>query len=137
MVVFGSVARGEAREGSDLDDLLIVGEGLPRSRFRRLVMFEEPEAVVEHLIDDLRDKGVISDISPIILDKEEARRHRPIYLDMVIDAIIVYDKGGFFESVLREVARRLEELGARRVRLGKKWYWVLKKDYRFGEVIEI
>ena len=32
---------------------------------------------------------------------------------------------------------RLEELGAQRVRLGKRWYWVLKKDYRWGEVIEL
>jgi len=29
------------------------------------------------------------------------------------------------------------ELKAERVRIGKRWYWRLKKDYKFGEVIRI
>jgi hypothetical protein len=29
------------------------------------------------------------------------------------------------------------ELGAERVWVGRKWYWRLKKDYKFGEVIVI
>ena len=56
---------------------------------------------------------------------------------MVEDAIILYDRGGFFGEVLGRLRRRLEELGARRVRLGRRWYWVLKGDFRFGEVVEI
>jgi len=70
------------------------------------------------------------------LDVEEARRHWPIYLDMVVDAVIVYDKEGFFEGVLEGLVERLEALGAERRRLGRLWYWVLKRDYRLGEVIE-
>ena len=76
------------------------------------------------------------DFSPVILDVEEARRRRPIYLDMVMDAVIVYDREGFFEGVLKGLAERLEALGAER-RLGRLWYWVLKRDYRPGEVIEL
>jgi predicted nucleotidyltransferase len=34
LVVYGSVARGEVRSDSDID-LLIVGRGLPKSRFKR------------------------------------------------------------------------------------------------------
>jgi len=56
---------------------------------------------------------------------------------MVEDAIILFDKESFFENVLKRLKRRLEELGAERVWIGKKWYWRLKKDYKFGEVIEI
>ena len=41
------------------------------------------------------------------------------------------------EKVLGEVAERLEELGAKRIRVGRKWYWVLKEDYKPGEEIEI
>jgi len=39
--------------------------------------------------------------------------------------------------VLARLKRRLDELGARRVWMGRKWYWVLKPDAKFGEVIEI
>nr|WP_202798144.1 hypothetical protein [Methanocella conradii] len=56
---------------------------------------------------------------------------------MVEDAVIVYDKDGFFGKVLEKVRERLRELGSRRIRMGKKWYWVLKPDYHFGDVIRI
>ena len=56
---------------------------------------------------------------------------------MVEDAIIAYDKDDFFTKVLERVRKRLEELGSKRVRMGRKWYWILKPDYRFGEVIRI
>jgi len=49
VVVFGSVARGEARVDSDVD-LLIVARGLPKSRFKRLVLFERAEELVEPLV---------------------------------------------------------------------------------------
>jgi len=40
LVVFGSVARGDARRDSDVD-LLIVGKQLPKSRFKRLELSKE------------------------------------------------------------------------------------------------
>ena len=136
LVVFGSVARGEARRDSDVD-VLVIGANLPRQRFKRQELFEMAERMAEPLIEDLRSKGLSLDFSPVILDVEEARRHRPIYLDMVVDAVIVYDRGGFFEGVLKGLAERLEALGAERRRLGKLWYWVLKRDYKHGEVIKL
>ena len=77
------------------------------------------------------------DVMPIIKTPEEASRITPLYLDMVEDAIIVYDENGFFEKVLARLRERLKQLGAERVRIGKKCYWRLKKDYRFGEVVTI
>jgi len=62
---------------------------------------------------------------------------RPLYLDIVEDAVIFFDRDGFFSGILEKLRKRLNELGAERVRLGKKWYWRLKRDYKFGEVIEI
>lgn len=56
---------------------------------------------------------------------------------MVYDAIILYDKDNFFTKVLKRLETRLKELGAERVKKGKLWYWVLKKNYKWGEVIEI
>ena len=43
----------------------------------------------------------------------------------------------FFRNILENLRRRLIGLGAERVKFGKLWYWRLKRDYRFGEVIEI
>jgi hypothetical protein len=112
-------------------------QDLPKSRFRRHDLFEEAEKAVEPMVEELWSKGLYVDFSPIILDVEEAKRHRPIYLDMVVDAVIVFDKGDFFKKILDEIAARLRELGAERKRVGKLWYWVLKKEYKPGEVIEI
>ncbi|MEM3745221.1 MAG: hypothetical protein QW341_05655 [Candidatus Bathyarchaeia archaeon] len=54
-------------------------------------------------MNDLWDKGFYLDFSPIMLSPEEASKIRPIYLDMVEDSIILYDKNGFFKSRLNGV----------------------------------
>ncbi|MEM2788791.1 MAG: nucleotidyltransferase domain-containing protein [Candidatus Bathyarchaeia archaeon] len=136
VIVYGSVARGSTRKDSDID-ILIVAETLPKSRIMRQKLFLLIEEPLEPLIDDLWDKGFHVDFSPIILSLEEASRIRPIYLDMVEDSIILYDRNGFFKNIMDRLRKRLEELGAKRVWVGDKWYWVLKPDIRFGEVVEI
>ena len=136
VVVYGSVARGTARKDSDIDVLIVVEE-LPRSRFERLSMYMKAEENLDPLLNELLNRGYAVTISPILKTKREAERISPLYLDMVEDAIIVYDKNGFFEEILKRLRGKLRELGAERVWIGKKWYWRLKKDYKFGEVIEL
>jgi len=137
LVVYGSVARGRARRDSDLD-LLVIFEDLPRGALERVRLFERAEDLIQPLLDGLMDSGYAVALSPVIKTRSEAARFSPIYLDMTEDAVIVYDKDGFFEGVLTRLIKRLRELGARRVWVNdKSWYWVLKGDYKFGEVIEI
>lgn len=136
VVVYGSLARGEMRRDSDID-LLILVDGLPRSRLRRQDLFEEAEALIEGDLEKLWAEGFYVTFSPVMKAVEEAGRLTPLYLDMVDDAIILFDRGGFFRGVLDRLRKRLSELGARRVRLGRRWYWVFKDKYRFGEVITI
>ena len=136
LVVFGSVARGEARKDSDVDLLLVI-DSIPKRRLERQKEFMEVEKDLEGYLNELFDEGYFIDFSPIIKTPEEATRLSPLYLDMVEDAIIAYDKDGFFMKILERVRKRLEELGSKRVRMGRKWYWILKPDYRFGEVIWI
>jgi len=136
LVVFGSVARGEARKDSDVDLLLVI-DSIPKRRLGRQMEFMEVEKELEGYLNELFDEGYFIDFSPIIKTSEEAMRLSPLYLDMVEDAIIAYDKDDFFKKILERVRKRLEELGSKRVRMGKKWYWILKPDYRFGEVIRI
>jgi len=136
LVVFGSVARGEARKDSDVDLLLVI-DSIPKRRLERQREFMEVEKELEGYLNELFDEGYFIDFSPIIKTPEEAMKLSPLYLDMVEDAIIAYDKDDFFMKILERVRKRLEELGSKRVRMGRKWYWILKPDYRFGEVIRI
>ncbi|MGB9727532.1 MAG: nucleotidyltransferase domain-containing protein [Methanothermobacter tenebrarum] len=136
VIVYGSVARGQMRKDSDVD-LLLIAENLPTSRFERIAMFDRAEELVEKSLSDLWKTGYFVTLSPIIKTIEEAKRISPLYLDMVDECIIVYDKNSFFKRILERLSTKLMELGAERVWVGRKWYWRLKRDYKFGEVIVI
>jgi hypothetical protein len=137
VVLFGSFARGDFHGRSDID-LLIVIEELPPSQFERSRLFDEAVRKLMSEFKPLREMGYLCQFMPIMKSREEAAYHSPIYLDMIEEGVILYDKDGFLESVLRRMKRRLEELGARRKFLkGGGWYWDLKPDYKPGEVIEI
>ena len=62
LVVYGSVARCEARADSDMD-LLVVIENLPRSTFRRLELFEDAEERIKPLLEA---RGMHIELSPIL-----------------------------------------------------------------------
>jgi hypothetical protein len=134
--VFGSVARQTYRFDSDLD-ILIIAKELPRGRMRRIGQFAAIEQRVEPFLESLQKEGIRTDISPIFKTPEEAQRGSPLFLDMVEDALILYDRDRFFSKILDRLRNRLKELGAKRVWTGNVWHWVLKPDYRPGEVIEL
>jgi len=137
VVLFGSFARGDASRESDID-LLIVGDNLPQSRFDRIRLFDEVERSIEKELKKIEEEyGVTISFSPIIKSVEEARRFTPLYLDLVEDAVILYDKNNFMENILEKLRRRLRELGAVRVWRGRRWYWILKPEIKVGEVVEI
>ena len=71
VVVYGSLARGEMRRDSDID-LLIVVDGLPKSRLRRQDLFEEAEALIEGDLEKLWAEGFYVTFSPVIKTVEEA-----------------------------------------------------------------
>jgi hypothetical protein len=132
LVLFGSVARGRARESSDLD-LLVVAEGFPRSLCeRRRPLLDAWERV-------RADTGLpFVQWNLVPKSPGEAAFHSPLYLDIVEDGVLILDRGGFFEAVLNEMRQRMRAMGSRRVFLENgSWYWDLKPDFRFGEVAEI
>lgn len=136
LAVFGSVARMEMRMNSDVDLLLII-ESLPRTRLKRQFEFTEIEERIESTIREIEKSGYRIEFSPIIRTPEEISKLPPILLDMVDDAVIVYDRDEFFKKVLDRLRAELKRLGSRRIKIGNRWYWDLKPDCRFGEVIRI
>jgi predicted nucleotidyltransferase len=132
IVLFGSVARGQVRPTSDID-LVIVAEGLPRSLAERrrpfLQAWERARAA----------RGLpYVEWNLIVKSPAEARVHSPLYLDIVEEGILILDREGAMGAVLAAMRARMRALGSRRVYLADgSWYWDLKPDFRFGEVVEI
>jgi predicted nucleotidyltransferase len=128
LVLFGSVARGQARPGSDID-VVVVAEGLPR----RLADRRRPLLASWERVRSARGLPWI-EWNLVVKSPEEARYHSPLYLDIVEDGILILDRGGLVAAVLAA----MRALGSRRVHLPHgSWYWDLKPDFRFGEVVEI
>jgi predicted nucleotidyltransferase len=135
LVLFGSVARGTAKQESDID-LLIILENASDSYYRRL----EPVVDIELKLREeaYENTGAAPTFSSIILSKEEAMENRNIFLDMLDASIILYDKNDFFKNRLKELNKRILQLGSKKVVLeDKTWYWNLKPDSVPGEVIEL
>jgi len=135
---FGSVVRGDATPESDID-VLIVAEKLPVDigwRVRQTSSIHEAlrrSKAYRKLRAQLRNAFV----SDILLTRDEAKMHPPILLDLTEDAELVYDKDRFLESVLEDIRRRLVELGAKKVKADKGYYWVLKPEAKPTEVVQI
>ena len=137
VVLYGSVARGEQTPESDID-LLIVADGLPAShRARNRLLVELEEGFLPALLAPWHRQAIPIDVATRIKTPEEARELTLFYLDLTEDAVILYERGRFFQDILDRLRRRLADLGAQRRQQGRVRYWILKPDYRWGEVIEL
>ena len=131
-MLYGSVARGRSTARSDVD-LLVIADGFPRS----LVERRRPLLAAWSRVQAEAGLPAV-EWSLVTKTPDEARFHSPLYLDMVEDGILLIDRAGFFRNVLDAMRERMRELGSRRVFLDDgSWYWDLKPDFRFGEVVEV
>ncbi|MDI6756101.1 MAG: nucleotidyltransferase domain-containing protein [Thermodesulfobacteriota bacterium] len=137
VVLYGSYARGQIDPESDID-LLVVAEGIPAPALERQIfltrILNDAEASLRKMF---RRESLFPYISTILKTPKEADCISRIYFDMTDEAKIFYDQGNFFQAVLRKVKKRLKELGAQKVQVGKMWYWDLKPDYKPGDIFEI
>ena len=130
LAVFGSVGRGTPRPDSDIDLLLVVKD-LPVGRIARMKEFAAIETALGMATKDRNE------LSPVFKTPEEIANGSPLFLDMVEDVRMLFDRDDFFKSVLKGLKERLQRLGARRIWQGNVWYWDLKPDYQKGEIFEI
>jgi len=50
--------------------------------------------------------------------------------------VILYDTV-ILKDEIENLKRRLESLGAKRIRTGDTWFWILKPDLKLGEKLEL
>ncbi len=112
VALFGSCARGDDTEKSDIDVLLIANQ-LPSDLFERQQMVKEPiwglstrrVSVLARTVDEFS-----ADVSPL-------------HLDLALDAVILYDSQHFLASKLARVRELIAEAGlARSADLRWKWH---------------
>lgn len=120
VLLFGSMARCEANEHSDVD-LLILHRGLSHIdgvKRRRAIYLavsallrDYPLTVLDMDIDDFLNPGIVT----------------PLLLNIYWDAVVLLDKTGKLEEFLGHVRRRIIESGLRRVKDGRAYYWILPR----------
>ena len=138
LLVFGSVARGTARPDSDVDVCVVIRE-LPVSRYRRHQLLSP---VLERLrgsvaYEELIRRGYTPDVAAILYTPEEFQETKPIFLDLVEEGVLLHDDGTV-RAKLDQLRARMRTLGSRKIVLDDgTYYWLLKPDLRFGEVIEL
>ncbi len=136
LVVFGSVARGTMRHDSDID-LLVVVNDLPVGRIPRVRDFDLVETAVEEQLRQAESRGIYTRLSPVIKTPAEVQHGSPLFLDMTLHTRMLADRDEFLSRYLQQLRARLQELGARRVRRGGGYYWILKPSYQPGEEIRL
>ena len=131
VVLFGSVARRSEREESDIDLLLIHDEScLSHTEFRDRFV-----GLRKRFLAGWSEEGVKGDIfafphiSSVILSKSESEEKPYVFLDILEDGIVLFDRNGFFADLKAEMCIRLEELGSKRISLEDgTWYWDLNPN---------
>ena len=135
--IYGSVARGNDRPESDNDVLLILDTDMEFHERCSLLAKAMLKLYETEAFKEMVKKGYNTFIEFYPLSKEEASVFRPIYLDMVEDSVVIYDRDNFFNKVLHKVKRLMDRLGSRRVWISDdKWIWIMKPDVKFGERVE-
>jgi hypothetical protein len=112
VIVFGSIARGKGRKESDIE-LKIRGSQV----FERYIK-----------------EGLMPCFSYLIFSIKETEENHYIFLDMIEDSLILYDKKNYFKKKLSLLKNRLSFLGSKKISLDDgTWYWDLKPDIKMGE----
>ena len=104
IMLFGSVARGVYRKESDTDILIAV-------RGKAMNVIEEVEEAidrVEGLRTPLIQSGFYLRIRPLVVAENDLKMFRPIYLSIVEDGVILFERQETLTDFTRDVGRSVE-----------------------------
>jgi predicted nucleotidyltransferase len=134
IALYGSVARGQATHSSDIDLFVVLQEAPAGMLARRRLLLPARESLTPEL-EELWMQGIYADFIEVIRSRTEAQQFHPLYLDMSQEAILLYDRDQFLQTLLEKVRERLQRAGAERLSVGRYWYWDLKQADISGEVV--
>lgn len=124
IVLFGSLARGEATEASDLD-LFIVARDLPKHPLERVKLLHEPKITIREGIS-ARGKT-----------PEEFESYlAPMYLDIALDGIILFDRDNYMAAKIAHLRQLLRQVGLNRVRFDGEMAWEWERQPKPGWELE-
>lgn len=137
LAIFGSWARGAATPASDLD-LLVVAAPLPPSRMKRVREFGPVSAATREVRRRIWSlEGPEIELAPVFKTPEELAAGSPLYLDMTLWRVVLFDRGGALETFLAGLRDRMRALGSRRREFKGGVFWDYKPDFRPGDVVEL
>ena len=104
IMLFGSVARGVYRKESDTDILIAV-------RGKAMDVIEEVEEAIDR-VEGLRvpliQSGFFLRIRPLVVAENDLKLFRPIYLSIVEDGVILFERQETLTDFTRDVRRSVE-----------------------------
>ncbi len=112
VVLFGSRARGEARESSDWD-FLVIARDLPEGTLERVFRLKKMLSTLYR-----------GEVSLLAKTPEEFMAGLPdLYLDIALDGVILYDTGDYVAERLKFLRALIRRKGLRREREGRDLIW--------------
>ncbi|NUQ38242.1 MAG: nucleotidyltransferase domain-containing protein [Caldilineales bacterium] len=112
VALYGSRARGDATEWSDWD-LLVIARNLPQRHLDRHFFMKK-----------MLPEGWRGLASVLAKTPEEFTAHLPaLYLDIALDAVILFDTNGYLASRLTRLRRLIARVGLYREQTGADFAW--------------
>lgn len=136
--LFGSAVRNALRNGSDIDFLIVLRDA--SSSYHKRVKTIMP------LIEKIRESREYRKIeklnmnlepSLLLMTRKEAETHPDIFIDISHEGMILFDQEDFLKNNLDQIKEKMIKLGSVKKRTPQGYYWSLKPDLRYGDVIEL
>lgn len=125
VILFGSVARGEASGRSDVDLLLLLeGNNVKDPVLRRKLLY----SLVRNAVGDQFDSLTVLDME--LQQFRKPMEISPLLLNIYWDALVILDKTRTLKSFLGRVKKKIAKSGLKRVRDDRAYYWTLPEPMK-------